>query len=172
MTILKVFHGRGGLRAPVTTETHGQVRVSDIRTRYDPVAMALHWSTALLVVIQFILAQTWGEFPRPIHGAMVIAHMSFGVLLAAVIALRLAWRLRPGHQRPPAQPGLEGLAAGVVRGAFYPLIAAQAGLGFMLRWSHLQSMSFFGLLIPPPFAPLSRHAHDRLAQPTCGSAGS
>lgn len=39
------------------------------------------------------------------------------------------------------------------------MLVAEAVLGFVLRWSAHQSMSLFGLLVPPPFEPFSRPAH-------------
>jgi len=41
----------------------------------------------------------------------------------------------------------------------YVMLAAEAVLGFLLRWSGNEAMSFFGLQIPPPFAPFSKPAH-------------
>ena len=41
---------------------------------------------------------------------------------------------------------------------------AVAVLGFLLRWSGDEAMSFFGLLIPPPIAPFSRPAHHLVGQ--------
>ena len=38
----------------------------------------------------------------------------------------------------------------------YALLVSEAVLGFALRWSGNESMSFFGLLIPSPFAPTDK----------------
>ncbi len=60
------------------------------------------------MIANFALAQTWDWFAKPVQGLMEDTHMSFGVLLAAVIVARLVWRLIPGHQ-------LSSLEAGWVR---------------------------------------------------------
>jgi cytochrome b561 len=39
------------------------------------------------------------------------------------------------------------------------MLAAEAVLGFVLRWSGNESMSFFGLPLAAPFAPFSKPAH-------------
>ena len=75
------------------------------QTRYDRVSVILHWTTAALVLVQFILSQIWCWFGRPIHHGMVNAHMSFGVLLTAVIVVRLGWRWTPGHALAPIVTG-------------------------------------------------------------------
>ena len=91
---------------------------------------------------------------------MIVAHMSFGIVLAAVVIARLIWRLIPGHQRPAAVSGWVELASKGVHWLLYAFLAAQAVLGFVLRWSGDEAMSFFGLLIPPPFAPFPKPAHE------------
>jgi cytochrome b561 len=145
-----------------------QKAFSDVRTRiapgggratYDGFAITLHWLTALLVVTQFGLAETWGFFPRPARHLMIVSHMSFGILLSAIIVLRIVWRLTPGHRVRDATAGLVEIASKTVHFVLYVLLAAEAVLGFTLRWSGNETMSFFGILIAPPFAPFSKPAH-------------
>ncbi|MBV9559374.1 MAG: hypothetical protein JOY90_02765, partial [Bradyrhizobium sp.] len=42
-----------------------RILAGDDRTHYDEFAMALHWATAALVILQFALAETWGWAERP-----------------------------------------------------------------------------------------------------------
>ena len=136
-----------------------RVAAGDDRTVYDNFTVTLHWLTVVLVLAQFALAETWGWFARPTRHLMIVTHMSFGIILTAVIVIRIAWRLTPGHQIPPAASGLTELAAKTVHYLLYVMLAAEAVLGFLLRWSGNEAMSFFGILIPPPFAPFSKPAH-------------
>jgi cytochrome b561 len=136
--------------APLDATT--RALAGDDRVRYDPVAMSLHWATVCLVLANFLLAETWESFARPTRHVMIAAHMSLGILLAAAVLTRIVWRLIPSHRTPPALAGLLGLAARAVHGLLYGLLLAQATLGFLLRWSGGEAMSFFGLPIPPPFA--------------------
>jgi cytochrome b561 len=136
-----------------------RVAAGDDRTRYDDFAIWLHWLTVVLVLVQFALSQLWGFAPKPTRHLMIVAHMSFGILLAATILVRIVWRLVPGHRVRPAWQGpTEWLAAGV-HWLIYVLLAAEAVLGFLLRWSGNEPMSLFGLQIPPPFEPWSKPAH-------------
>jgi cytochrome b561 len=141
-----------------------RIAAGDDRTHYDAVAITLHWLTAALVLAQFVLSQTWDWFPKPTEHLMVAAHMSFGILLAAVIVARVGWRLVPGHQMPPAVSGWVEIASKAVHWLLYALLAAEAVLGFLLRWSGNEAMSFFGLQIPPPFAPFSKAAHHLIGE--------
>jgi cytochrome b561 len=139
-----------------------RVLAGDDGTSYDKVAIALHWATAILVVVQMALAQMWDLWDRPTHRFMAISHMSLGVVLTAIIAWRIAWRLIPGHQVPAANVGLARIAAKGVHYVLYALLAAEAVLGFVLRWSEGKPMNFFGLLIPGPFEKWSREAHHQV----------
>jgi cytochrome b561 len=136
-----------------------RVAAGDDGTVYDKFSITLHWLTVLLVLSQFALAETWGWFARPTRHLMITTHMSFGIILSAVIVIRIVWRLIPGHQVPPAVSGWTELASKAVHYLLYLMLAAEAVLGFLLRWSGNEAMSFFGLLIPPPFAPFSKPAH-------------
>jgi cytochrome b561 len=124
--------------------------------RYDGVTIALHWATAVLVLLQFALAETWGFFPRPVHHLMVVGHMSFGLILTAVVALRLGWRGTAGRVLPPPGHGLLDLAAKALHRILYVLLGAEILLGFVTRWTDNQALSFFGLLIPSPFGSFSK----------------
>ena len=134
------------------------------RTRYDGFAMTLHWVTFVLVILLFGLSQTWGGFEKPTRHLMIVAHMSFGIMLAAVIAVRIVWRLIPGHQVAAADVGWLEVAAKSMHYLLYTAIVLQAVLGFALRWSGNEAMSFFGFEIPPPFAPTSKDTHHLLGE--------
>jgi cytochrome b561 len=141
-----------------------RIAAGDDRVRYDAGAMTLHWLTVFLVVTQFLLAEFWGFAARPVRQSMITAHMSFGILLTAVLLIRIAWRLTPGHRVRDAVQGWAEFAARGVHYLLYCLLVVQAALGFVLRWSGNQAMSFFGLLIPPAFAPFSKPAHQVVAE--------
>jgi cytochrome b561 len=136
-----------------------RVLAGDDGTRYDPVAISLHWLTALLVVCQFALAETWGMFGRGTRHMMITTHMSFGIILTAVIVARIIWRLIPGHQVSSTEVGWVRIASKSVHYILYVLLAFEAVLGFTLRWSGGEAMSFFGLQIPSPLGHWSRSAH-------------
>ena len=139
-----------------------RIAAGDDRLRYDVVAMTLHWLTALLVVLLFGLAQVWGFLAKatPPREQLIVIHISFGILLTMVLGVRIVWRLTPGHQVQDATTGLAELASKVVHYLLYGLLIAQVVLGYVLRWSGDEAMSFFGLQIAPPFAPFSKPAHE------------
>jgi len=62
--------------------------------KYDPTTMFFHWTTAALVVTQWMGAQAIDLFPRgPLRVDARSLHTTMGVLLAALLLGRIAWRL-------------------------------------------------------------------------------
>lgn len=125
--------------------------------RFDGCTITLHWLTVLLVVLLFVLAESWGFAGHATRTEMITAHMSLGIVLAVVLVGRIAWRLGPGHRQPTT--GLVELTSQAVQYLLYFLLATQAVLGFVFRWSGNEAMSFFGILIPPPFPPFPQPSH-------------
>jgi len=137
-------------------DTATRVVAGDDGTTYDGVAISLHWLTAFLVVANFALAQTWDWFAKPTRGLMEDTHMSFGVLLTAVVLARIVWRLIPGHQLPSLEAGWMRLASKATHYVLYMLLVAEAGLGFAFRWGAGRPMQFFGAGIPPLIGEMAR----------------
>ena len=98
--------------------------VADFASRYDRLTILLHWLTAALVIILWGIAQVIDFFPR---GEPRIAarstHIVLGVVLIAVLLVRLFWRANSGRKLPPAaatRGGFEREIAKIFRDV-YPL---------------------------------------------------
>ncbi|HEY0412853.1 MAG TPA: cytochrome b/b6 domain-containing protein [Allosphingosinicella sp.] len=141
-----------------------RVAATATRTRYDATSIALHWATVVLVLLNFATAELWGLFARPTRHLMIVSHMSFGILLSVVVVARIVWRLVPGHQVEPASRGWDERLAKGAQYLLYLLLLAQSALGYIVRWSEGQAMSFFGLLIRAPFAPMTKAEHHTLME--------
>jgi cytochrome b561 len=140
-----------------------RIVAADDGTNYDNIAVALHWTTALLVIVQFALAETWDYFEKPTRLSLESLHVSLGVLLTVVIAARLVWRFIPGNQVASVELGWVKVASKAVHYLLYALLAAQAVTGFLFRWAQGHAVSFFGLFsIPGPFEALSRAERHQL----------
>jgi cytochrome b561 len=133
-----------------------RIVAGDDKTNYDNVAITLHWLTALLVLVQFALAETWDWASRDTRETMQSTHVSLGILLTAVIVVRLIWRWTPGHQRSSLEAGWMRIASKSVHYLLYLLLVAQACLGFAIGWSAGHPIHFFGIPIPGPIGALSR----------------
>ena len=109
--------------------------VNRIARRYDTATIIFHWVTAVLVVVQWIGAQTIDLFPR---GALRVdarsAHITLGVLLAILLAARLVWRATGGRRLPLADVGALNLIAKATHWGLYALLLAMVLVGLFLAW--------------------------------------
>jgi cytochrome b561 len=145
-------------------DTVTRIAAGDDGTNYDNVAIALHWMTALLVLANFVLAETWDYFAKPTQQSMQSLHVSFGVLLAAAIVVRLMWRLIPGHQVSSLETGWVGRASKGAHYLLYALLITAVVLGFLLQWSRGHPVSFFGLDIPGPYGQQPRPVRHQIQE--------
>jgi cytochrome b561 len=144
------------LDSDIATAT--RIAADNERVRYDNLSIALHWTTAALVFLQFGLAEIWGFFPKAVRDLSIVGHISFGLILIAALALRIVWRLTAGHKVRDAGVGVIERAAKTVHYILYVLLSAEVALGILTRWTDNQALTFFGLQIPSPFGTFSKAA--------------
>ena len=81
--------------------------VSQSARHYDGVTIFFHWTIAILVVAQWLGAQTIDWFPR---GTLRVdarsVHITGGLLVALLLAGRILWRLTYGRRLPLADRAL------------------------------------------------------------------
>jgi cytochrome b561 len=74
--------------------------------RYTSVAIALHWLIALLFLGSYVSVyyrRYLTEKQTPENMTALQIHLAIGVTIAAIVALRILWRLT--HTPPPLEPG-------------------------------------------------------------------
>src|SRR6185436_10116055 len=80
---------------------------------WGAVAKFFHWVMAFLILLQIALgiaAATWRMSPEKIQ--LFVWHKSLGILMLALVALRLLWRaVNETPALPPDMPGWERAAA-------------------------------------------------------------
>ena len=123
------------------------------RTRYGKVTQALHWATALLVLIAFIYGPGGSEEhvyspPRDFDRQL---HESLGLCVFALFALRVLWRLVDERPDPPQVSRWMGIAARVVHGMLYLLLFAVPLTAITGAWLEGHPLTLLaGLEIGPP----------------------
>jgi cytochrome b561 len=105
------------------------------RSRYDAVAIALHWLTALAVLGLIVMGLVMTRERPGSHLQFVLyqLHKSVGITVLALTIARLAWRL--GHKPPPlpaTMPGWEKLAAHAGHLALYGFMVGMPLSGWAL----------------------------------------
>ncbi len=137
--------------------------------RYDAATMFFHWATALLVVAQWLGAQTIDWFPRgPLRVDARSFHITFGVLLAALLATRIVWRLTQGRRLPLADKGVVNIVAKATHWSLYVLLLAMLALGVGIVWA--EGSSIFNLFSVPAYDP-GNHALGHQLQKIHGTIG-
>lgn len=122
--------------------------------RYSGVAIALHWILALGILLQIALGFYLGEVPRgsPERSAWVNFHKSTGVTLAALILLRLGWRM--AHTPPPlpaSVPAWQRLAARASHALLYACMIGMPLTGYVASNFSKFGIKYFGLALLPPW---------------------
>jgi cytochrome b561 len=105
----------------------------DAVQRYSNVAVAFHWTTVVLVLLQAYLGLRfdWSE-PSPARDEVFLWHKSLGVLILLVTLARLAYRLaNPPPPFPPGIPQWQRIAAVWNHRLFYTLLIAMPIVGFV-----------------------------------------
>lgn len=114
--------------------------------RYDGVTIALHWASAGLIGLVWVLGQTRFFWPAGAPRSAVISlHILIGLAILAMLAARITWRLGRGRRLPPVGHGLAAAGARAGHLALYGLmgltllagLAGVLGHGFTLFGTHL-----------------------------------
>ena len=122
---------------------------------YGSLAKSLHWVVFALVLIQFVVAWTMPKIRRDVVPETLInLHMSFGMLIMAVVLIRVLWRR--AHPVPPAAEGIprwQQLIAGATHWLLYGLLLVLPILGWAAASSRDWTIRVFDLVTLPRLVP-------------------
>jgi len=138
----------------------------EAEANYTGTAKLFHWTVAVLLIAQYAVAWTMPEIHRgTVPETLINLHLSLGVLILLIMALRLIWRLT--HPAPPPPTGLPAwqlLSSRVTHGALYLLLFMAPVLGWMNASARGWQVTLFGLFHLPALvaeaSPLGRTAGD------------
>lgn len=120
---------------------------------YGRVAAALHWLIGLALLGQIGFGFLLDELaPRgtPARGTVINLHKSFGLVLFALIVVRLGWRL--AHAAPPWPASMSSArqrAARIGHGALYACMLVLPLAGYMGSNFSKHGVKFFGIALKP-----------------------
>jgi cytochrome b561 len=126
--------------------------------RYTLVQRRLHWLMALLVILALVVGMILGwlgfdgardAFGEGVTNALYAGHKTLGVLILALVALRLVMRLTQGI--PPPEPSLtafERVASHVVHISLYWVLLAQPVVGWLATAAAGYPVQFFAWTLP------------------------
>jgi cytochrome b561 len=130
--------------------------MSDLSSvRYNLVARSLHWSLAFLIVMEYLIGLTMGDF------GIKWLHLQLGYAILIVVVVRIVWRIT--HKAPAMDSSLSRvnqILAHSGHGVLYILMLAIPALGLTLVITKGVPFNVFGIPISPlmePMAKASRH---------------
>jgi cytochrome b561 len=119
-------------------------------TRYDSVSQILHWTTALLVVVLLVIGKAGLVDADHPASAGFMWHCSLGVLVLALVAARLIWRLVSSPPELPSTMTRVGRAsAKAMHAALYVLLVALPLSGWLAASSEGSHINFFNVVTLP-----------------------
>jgi cytochrome b561 len=119
--------------------------------RYDSVARGLHWGSALLIAIAFVMGLMVDVPPKEWRPAFLNVHVLIGLALVALAVARLLWRAK--HPAPPAADAGSPLLARAIQAGHVALYAAMFVvplIGFAPLFARGRGINFFLFQIPSP----------------------
>jgi cytochrome b561 len=119
--------------------------------RQPSLTVALHWLSALCVLLAFAVGWSCEAFDEDAPRAMLMAvHQGAGLIVFALLLARATARFLLGGPAPDASmPRLARLAAAGAHGLMYLLLAAMPLLGWALASAHGHPPHFLGV-VPLP----------------------
>jgi cytochrome b561 len=120
---------------------------------YSSVSKTLHWLIALLAFSQLAMGKFF-EVEADEDGSLFVWHTTFGLLVLALMLVRLAWRLT---HTPPALPSTtpkwQQKTARAIHLTFYVLLIGLPLSGWLLVSAEGDALSFFNWF-PVPALPV------------------
>jgi cytochrome b561 len=128
-------------------------------------AKLLHWLVAVLIFAQIALGLTakgWRLSPTKLE--LFVWHKSVGMLILALVVLRLTWRLaNPTPDLPAGTPAWERAAARASHALLYVLMLAMPLTGWIVNSASGVPFSIFWWIPLPAIVPPDKHTADLAA---------
>jgi cytochrome b561 len=120
--------------------------------RYTRAAIALHWTIALLIVIQVFLGwwmNEWVPDHSPIQGQITTVHISLGLTILLLVLVRIGIRLTHRPPPPPAESRpWERILGSFTHLLFYALMLIMPLSGWAMVSLGKHPIHFWGLPWP------------------------
>ena len=103
-------------------------------TRYGSMAIAIHWASALAVILTFAAGFVVANVTPPGEQAPILAvHITLGLIVFALTLLRIVWWVAADKRPAPAlgQPRWQEATAKIVHAGFYVLLILMASSGIV-----------------------------------------
>jgi len=129
--------------------------------QYGTPAKSFHWLIVALLVTQYLIGWLMPDIHRGMQpGTAMMFHISFGVVIMALTALRFAWRLTHPVAPESALPAWQRLSSEAVHWLLYLLVLLTTLSGWYFASMRGWTIRLFGLVDLPMLtaanAPIAR----------------
>lgn len=123
------------------------------RLQYGPTAKLFHWFIVVLLAVQYPIGWLMPDIHRGMKpGAPMTFHISVGMTILILTALRFAWRLAHPVAPESTLPPWQRLSSEAVHWLLYALVLATTVTGWLFASFRGWSISFFYLAPMPMLA--------------------
>ena len=132
--------------------------MSDSVIRYDRVQRILHWLIAVVILSMIAIGLYMVQLPKEwelppgqesVRAFWFLLHKSLGITAAALILVRIGWRLT--HKAPPLPsyvPKWQQRLSGFVHGLLYALMVAMPLSGYLQSMFSKYDTKLWGIVLP------------------------
>lgn len=126
--------------------------------QYGSISKFFHWTIAILVIVMLCFGFFLGDLPKAMKGTAYMLHKSTGLLILALMILRILWTLiNPKPQLPDTIPSYQRFLSHSVHYLLYVLVLIMPISGWILTMAANKVPSFYGLFqVPLPLIPHSK----------------
>jgi cytochrome b561 len=115
--------------------------------RYGVIPQTIHWLTVIFIAVGWLLGWFMDDFPKAARPIVLLAHMTLGQFVIALLVIRLVWRFAD----PPPLPEkirfgrLHEIAAKLSHYALYALLLAVPFVGIIVQLKRGNALPIFGV---------------------------
>jgi cytochrome b561 len=124
------------------------MQLTNSKLRYGAIPQAVHWLTALFVIVGFLLGQFGDDLPKgSVRDLGFLTHMTLGQCVLLLLAVRLVWRFTDPPPLAEATPfgRLVEIAAKVSHFMLYALLVVVPFLGIIVQLKRGHDLPILGL---------------------------
>jgi len=115
--------------------------------RYGVIPQTIHWLTVIFIAVGWLLGWFMDDFPKAARPIVLLAHMTLGQFVIALLVIRLVRRFAD----PPPPPEktrfgrLHEIAAKLSHYALYALLLAVPFVGIIVQFKRGNALPIFGV---------------------------